>query len=272
VVDAAFAVLTVTAALLRYTMEVVARSPRSALHRLPLVSPRPAPDGLLAAAARLAAHPGTEIRHTVGNVLDVLVPATARTLLSRLDVPALVRQFVDLDTIVDRVDLDRAVDRVDIARILDRIDLDDIVARVNLDRAVDRVDIARILDRIDLDDIVARVDLDRAVDRVDIARILDRIDLDEIVARVNLDRAVDRVDLDRVIDRADVIGLVRYVIREIDLPALLRSSTGSVTSEMVRSVRDQGADADRAVERVVDRFLLRRRSRRGAEGADDDDR
>jgi hypothetical protein len=89
---------------------------------------------------------------------------------------------------------------------------------------------------------------------------------------VNLDRAVDRVDLDRVIDRADVIGLVRYVIREIDLPALLRSSTGSVTSEMVRSVRDQGADADRAVERVVDRFLLRRRSRRGAEGADDDDR
>jgi hypothetical protein len=218
VVDAAFAVLTVTAALLRYTMEVVARSPRSALHRLPLVSPRPAPDGLLAAAARLAAHPGTEIRHTVGNVLDVLVPATARTLLSRLDVPALVRQFVDLDTIVDRVDLDRAVDRVDIARILDRIDLDD------------------------------------------------------IVARVNLDRAVDRVDLDRVIDRADVIGLVRYVIREIDLPALLRSSTGSVTSEMVRSVRDQGADADRAVERVVDRFLLRRRSRRGAEGADDDDR
>jgi hypothetical protein len=218
VVDAAFAVLTVTAALLRYSMEVVARSPRSALHRLPLVSPRPAPDGLLAAAARLAAHPGTEIRHTVGNVLDVLVPATARTLLSRLDVPALVRQFVDLDTIVDRVDLDRAVDRVDIARILDRIDLD------------------------------------------------------EIVARVNLDRAVDRVDLDRVIDRADVIGLVRYVIREIDLPALLRSSTGSVTSEMVRSVRDQGADADRAVERVVDRFLLRRRSRRGAEGADDDDR
>ena len=54
----------------------------------------------------------------------------------------------------------------------------------------------------------------------------------------------------------------------IDLPALLRASTGSVTGEVVRGVREQGVDADRAVERVVDR-LLHRSSRRTATGAAD---
>jgi hypothetical protein len=91
---------------------------------------------------------------------------------------------------------------------------------------------------------------------------------------------VDRVDVDRVIARTDVAGLARYIVDEIGLPGLLRTSTGSVTSEVVRSVRDQGADADRAVERVVDRLLHRhgRRTRITEGGAEpgrsvpDDDR
>jgi hypothetical protein len=76
------------------------------------------------------------------------------------------------------------------------------------------------------------------------------------------------VDVDRVIARTDVAGLARYVVEEIDLPCLLRASTGSVTAEMVRGVRDEGVDADRAVERVVDR-LLRRSGRRTATGLAD---
>jgi hypothetical protein len=71
------------------------------------------------------------------------------------------------------------------------------------------------------------------------------------------------VDVDRVIARTDVAGLARYIVQEIDLPGLLSASTGTVTSEMVRSVRDQGADADRAVERVVDRLLHRHGRRTG---------
>jgi hypothetical protein len=39
-----------------------------------------------------------------------------------------------------------------------------------------------------------------------------------------------------------------------------------VSSEMVRSVRDQGADADRAVERIVDRLLHRAARRTGTAG------
>jgi hypothetical protein len=87
------------------------------------------------------------------------------------------------------------------------------------------------------------------------------------------------VDVDRVIARTDVAGIARYVVQEIDLPGLLRASTGSVTSEVVRSVRDQGADADRAVERVVDRLLHRHGRHTGTghgspetgQGADRDD-
>ena len=199
-------------------------------------------------------------------------------MLARIDVPVLVREYVDLerlaalldvdavvarvdlDAVVDRVDIDAVVDRVDIDAILDRVDLDAVAARLDLDRMVAKVDVAGVIDRVDLDAVVARVDLDRAVERVD---------LDAVVDRVDLDHAVDRVDVDRVIARMDLAGLARYVVGEIDLPGLLRASTGSVTDEMVRSVRDQGADADRAVERMVDR-LLHRQARRTATTADTD--
>ena len=99
--------------------------------------------------------------------------------------------------------------------------------------------------------------------------VVDRVDLDRAVARVDLDQAVDRVDVDRVIARTDLAGLARYFVEVVDLPGLLRASTGSVTDEMVRSVRDQGADADRAVERIVDRLLHRQGRRTGTAGSAD---
>jgi hypothetical protein len=175
--------------------------------------------GAWATGRRLVRWPPAAGLRLVAAVTDRAVPRAAREVLARLDVTALVRQYVDLDAIVAQVDLDRAVDRVD---------------------------------------------LERVIDRVDVERILDRVDLDAVVAKVDLDRAVDRVDLDRVFERADIIGLARYVVQEIDLPALVRYSTGSVTTEMVRGVRGQSVDADRAVERIVDRLLLRRAGRRAA--------
>jgi hypothetical protein len=327
-VNGAFAVLAVAAALVRYVVETTAQGPRTVLSRLPMA-------GYLPGLPRGLTHPASAAVRALAGMADRLVPQVTRGVLARLDVPALVREYVDLnrlaalldvEAVVARVDLDAAVDRVDIARVLDRVDLDAAVARVDLDAAVDRVDIARILervdidavvdraditrvlDRIDLDAVVAKVDLDAAVDRADIARILDRIDLDAVVAKVDLnaaidradiarildrvdidavvdradiarvldridldavvakvdvDAVVDRADVDRVIARTDIAGLARYVVAVIDLPGLLRASSDSVTSDMVRSVRDQGADADRAVERVVDR-LLHRHGRRTA--------
>jgi hypothetical protein len=288
-VHGAVAVLTVTAALIRYAADL-ARRRRGLVPRLPFLPASVRRRGLPGTVAHVLVHPAASAVRAVAAVADEVVPVAARGVLARLDVPALVRDYVDVDRlaalldvdavvarvdiarVLDRVDLDAIVDRVDIGRVLDRVDLDAVVERVDIGRVLDRldldaivarVDIDRVLDRVDLDAVAGRLDLDTLVDKVDIARVLDRVDLDAVVAGVDLDRAVDRVDVDRVIARTDVAGLARYVVDVIDLPGLLRASTGSVTSEMVRSVRDQGADADRAVERLVDR-LLHRQARRTA--------
>ena len=259
-VDGAFAVLAVSGALARYAAEVAATGRRRVLARLPLAGQaRGLRRALYGPTARVLAHPASAAVRAVSVAADQVVPEVVRAVLARLDVPALVREYVDLDrlaamldvdAVVARVDLDAVMERVDLDAVMDRVDLDAVVARLDLDRIVDKVDVSRVIDKVDLDAVVSRVDLDRAVDRVD------------------LDRAVDRVDIDRVLSRTDLAGLARYVVAEIDLPGLLRASTGSVTTEVVRSVRDQGADADRAVERVVDRLLRRQVRRTGPNGSD----
>jgi hypothetical protein len=313
-VEAAFAVLAVTAALARYVVERAVRTRRSPLPHVSVTGHGPVLRRVLPRpVVRVLARPASAAVRALAMAADELVPDVTRAVLSRLDIPSLVRDFVpldrlaalldvdavvarvDIDAVIDRVDLDAIaarldldavaarlnldvlVDKVDVARVVDRVDLDAIVARVDLDAVVDRVDLDRAVNRVDLDAVVDRVDLDRAVnrvdldavvDRVDLDRAVNRVDLDAVVDRVDLDRAVDRVDVDRVIARTDVAGLARYVVEEIDLPGLLRVSTGSVTAEMVRGVRDEGVDADRAVERVVDR-LLHRSARRTATGLAD---
>jgi hypothetical protein len=270
--DGALAIAAVAGALVRYAVDTAARNSH-VLPRLASLGPVPVARRVLGGTvARALAHPATAAVRALAAVADELVPEVTRAVLARLDVPGLVREFVDVDRLAAMLDVEAVVARVD---------LDAVIARVDLDAVIDRVDIARVLDRVDLDAVVARVDLDAIIDKVDIARVLDRVDLDAVVARVDLDGAVDRVDLDRAVDRVDVdrvisrtdlAGLARYVVQEIDLPGLLRASTGSVTNEMVRSVRDQGVDADRAVERIVDRLLHRQGRRTGTiEGGPDHD-
>jgi hypothetical protein len=254
-VDAAVAVLTVAAALARYAADAASRSRRRILRHLPFTGPPSVlRRGLPGPVVWAVAHPASAAVRALAAAADELVPGVTRAVLARLDVPALVREFVDVDRLAAMLDVDAVVARADLDAVLDRVDLDAIAARLDLDTLVDKVDVSRVIDRVDVDSIVARVDLDRAVDRVDLDRAVDRVDLD---------RAVDRVDVDRVIARTDVADLARYIVQVIDLPGLLRASTGSVSSEMVRSVRDQGADADRAVERVVDRLLHRPGRRTG---------
>ena len=187
--------------------------------------------------------------------------------VARVDIPAVIGR-VDLDAVVATVDLDAAVARVDIPAVIGRVDLDAVVATVDLDAAVARVDIPAIIGRVDLDAVVATVDLDAAVARVDIPAIIGRVDLDAVVATVDLDGAVARVDLDAIIDRIDVIGIVEEVLDVIDLPAIIRDSTGSMASETVRGARMTSITADDAIGRAVDRALFRRRKARIERSAD----
>ena len=112
-----------------------------------------------------------------------------------------------------------------------------------------------VLDRIDLTEVVVeRVDLETVVTTV-----LDRLDLTEIV--------LQRVDLQAVVAtvlaQTDLVAIAEEVLDAVDLPEIIRESSGSMASDTVRGARMQGISADEAVGRAVDRLLLRH-SRRGA--------
>jgi hypothetical protein len=221
------------------------------------------------------------------------VDRVAEVVLSRVDVTGLVAEVVDrLDVekvaagVLERVDVDRllatAIDRIDlqalVERALARLDLNEVVATAldGLDLrplsrdVVGRLDVDGLagdaLDQIDLTQLVlGRIDMERlvtaALDSLDLTQlVLNRVDLERIVTA-----ALDELDLTQlVMQRVDLPGVADYVVDEIDLPEIIRESTGSMASETIQGVRLQGIEADRAVNRVVDRMLWRRRARRTA--------
>jgi hypothetical protein len=88
--------------------------------------------------------------------------------------------------------------------------------------------------------------------------VLSNVDLDRVAAAIDLDAAAARIDIEAIVARIDLIGLAEEIIDGVDLPEIIRESTGSMASETVRSVRMQGIVADEAVGRAVDRLLARR--------------
>jgi hypothetical protein len=181
--------------------------------------------------------------------------------------PLLVSAWRLLDTTIDvvvadvvrRVDVDAVARRLDVAAVLDRLDLTDVVLqRVDLQRLVREV-LGR-LDQEVLAEVVALVDVDAVAARLDVESVLDRVDLTTLV--------LERVDLGAVVDAAlakiDLVGLAEQVIDGVDLPEIIRESTGSMASETVRGVRMRGIEADQTVSRAVDRLFRSRRSLPGA--------
>lgn len=136
--------------------------------------------------------------------------------------------------------------------VLDRIDLTKLV--------LDRVQVASIVESLDFDAIAASLDLDALVATVDI---------EPVIARVDVDAIASRLDLDAIVNRLDIVGIAREVIDEIDLPAIIRESSGTMASETVVGVRMRGIEADERVARIVDRVMRRGRDAAPAEqGAD----
>lgn len=127
-----------------------------------------------------------------------------------------------------------------------------------LDRLVPVI-VEAIVERLDLTNIVLeQVDLDRIVNQA-----LDGLDLTQLVIdRVDVNAIVAEADIDAVIDRVPIIPLANYVIDEIDLPAIIRSSTGGIAGDAVKAVRVQSVGADQLVSRLADQVLLRRRQRK----------
>ncbi|GAA2021826.1 hypothetical protein GCM10009740_08240 [Terrabacter terrae] len=181
-------------------------------------------------------------------VAQRVAPRLVDRALAFVDVTEVVARHVDLDALAALLDVDAVVARADLDAVLARVDVDAVVARVDIQRILERVDVDAVVARADLEAVLARVDVDEVVARVDIQRILDRVDVNAVVARA---------DLDAVVARLDLIALAEVVVEGIDLPGIIRSSTGSMASEGIREVRRQGIGADERVAHAVDRLLHR---------------
>lgn len=131
-----------------------------------------------------------------------------------------------------------------------------LIARMDLTEMVRRyVDLDGLVAGVDIDGIAAQLDLDAVVERLDLNAIVrEQVDLDGLVGGVDIDAIAARIDIEAVINRIDLVSLVEVVIAEIDLPEIIRESSGSMASETVRGVRMQGFTADEALGRAVDRF------------------
>lgn len=104
--------------------------------------------------------------------------------------------------------------------------------------------------------------------------IISRVDLTELVVKnVDIDALVARASIDPILDRIPMTEIADYVIEEIDLPVLVRQSTGGVADDLLSLVRFQAIETDNFVSGLVDRVMLRRKRRhRDINGGDDDAR
>jgi hypothetical protein len=118
---------------------------------------------------------------------------------------------------------------------------------------INQLDMATLTEQLPIDAIVASVDIDSLLDRVDVEGIIDRVDVDQIVARV---------DVQQIMGRVDIAPMAGEIMEVVDIGAIVRQSTGSITGDAIDGGRVTAMRLDGFVDRVVDRILLRRRGRR----------
>jgi hypothetical protein len=123
-----------------------------------------------------------------------------------------------------------------------------------------RTVVEAILDRLDLTEVVREhLDIDAVASDLDLDRVVARLDIDAVTDRVDVDAIASRLDLEALIDRIDMAAVVGDVIDELDVPELIRETTADTYSDEIRLLRLQAVDADRLVQRAVDRVLGRKR-------------
>jgi hypothetical protein len=96
------------------------------------------------------------------------------------------------------------------------------------------------------------------------AVVAERVDVNAVAAQIDVDAIARRVDVIAILDRLDPAAVTRYLVEELDLPAIIQSSAGSIMSDTLHDVRMQSISADERLSRAVDAILLRRHPRRTA--------
>ncbi|HWM02274.1 MAG TPA: RDD family protein [Actinophytocola sp.] len=99
--------------------------------------------------------------------------------------------------------------------------------------------------------VIARV-LGVALDSVDLTKLVrENVDLDAVAEDLDVAAVVERIDLDQVLARVDIAAIAHQVIEEIDLPEIVRESSGALASEAVGAVRARAIRAEDALPRVL---------------------
>lgn len=202
-----------------------ARPLSNALLRPPLVPHRYQPQARLAALAQRGHDIRTQVGPRTAQLVSDLVPVALNAVLDRIDLTALVLERLELEQVIDAADVNEVAARLQLMPIVDRLPIDHII------------------------------------DNVDINRVVAQVDLDAIVERIDIDAIAARVDVGAVVGRLDLASLANQVIDAVDLPGIIRESSGAMASDTVLSLRMQGIEADEWVSRVVDKVRVRRRDR-----------
>ena len=113
------------------------------------------------------------------------------------------------------------------------MDIDALLDNVNVEGIIDRVDVEKIIDRVDVEKIIDRVDVEKIIDRVDVEKIIDRVDVDKIIDRVDINAIVGRVDMQGIMGKIDIAPMAQDIIATVDIGAIVRESTGSITGDVV---------------------------------------
>jgi len=108
-----------------------------------------------------------------------------------------------------------------------------------------------------------RLDINAILESLPIDSVLERVDVDALIGRVNVENILERVDIDALMTRLDIGPVAQRVLDTVDIGAIVRESTGSVTGDVVDVARVQTMQLDSIVERIIDTLLLR--NRRGSE-------
>jgi hypothetical protein len=221
--------------------------------------------GARTASAALARSPlrrGASVRVVLASkgprAVDLVVPVLLEQVLSRVDLADVVHRHVDLDRIVADVDIDAIAARLDVDTVAARLDIDTVAARLDFATLVTAA-----LTQLDLAAIAEQV-----IDAVDLDHIVADVDIDAIAARLDVDAVAARLDFATLVTAAlaqiDLVAIAEQVIDAVDLPEIIRESSGALTSDTVRSTRMRSAAADQALARVRDRLLHHRDGARGS--------
>jgi hypothetical protein len=110
-----------------------------------------------------------------------------------------------------------------------------------------------------------------AVVPVAVNAVVSRINLTDIVVQhVDVNAIVARADINPILDRIPMTEIADYVIEEIDLPSLVRQSTGGVADDILGMLRFQAAETDNFITNVVDKVLFRKKTRESTQATQGD--